>query len=72
MNIILALKWASSSEANWWSTSINASAAQLFNTIFDLLVKLMAEQLMQNLSLECTYETVCGHFSIVMIEIVCI
>ena len=70
MNNILALKWASSSEANWWSTSINASAAQLFNTIFDLLVKLMAEQLMQNLSLKCTYETVSEYLSIAMIEIV--
>ena len=28
-NNILALKWASSSEANWWSTWINASATQL-------------------------------------------
>ena len=72
MNIILALKWASSSEANWWITSINASAAQLFNTIFDLLVKLTAEQLMQNLSLECIYETVSEYLSIVNIEIICI
>ena len=72
MNNIMALKWASNSEVNWWSTWINASAARLFNTIFDLLVKLMAEQLMQNLSLECTYETVSGYFSIVMIEIICI
>ena len=70
MNNILALKWASSSEANWWSTSINASAAQLFNTIFDLLVKLMTEQLMQNLFLRRTFETVSGYFSTVMIEIV--